>query len=294
MMKNAVKLIGTLALIVLVGGVVLVLLSPRPSTPLPLPKPNSYDDLVKAGQLVLSEPSDRDSLSIDELRSLVAGNADALRLARDGLRKQCRVPLDYSMNYLSNHLSDLSTFKRLVRSFLAEGRLAERENCYGGAAQAYLDAVRLGHECCRGGVIIDMLVGVAFRSLGCQAMEGVCAQLQATDCREAIRQMEELEATSQPGGEVLQQERIWSRRTFGWRGRIAALVMRGSLRQNEQKMIAKLQAQQKVEGLLLIGLAAHAYELEKGQRLKIVGDLVPVYLKRVPQDPLTGASMASR
>jgi hypothetical protein len=42
----------------------------------------------------------------------------------------------------------------------------------------------------------------------------------------------------------------------------------------------------------LIGLAARACELEKGQRPKIVGDLVPVYLTNVPQDPLTGASMA--
>ena len=291
-MKNVVKLIATLALIVLVGGIVLVLLSPRLPTPLPLPKPNGYDDLVKAGQLALSEPSDRDSLSTDELRSLVAGNADALGLARDGLRKQCRVPLDYSMNYLSNHLSDLSAFKRLVRGFLAEGRLAERENRYAGAAQAYVDGVRLGHECCRGGVIIDMLVGVACRSLGCQAMQGVLPQLQATDCREAIRQMEELAAKSQSWGEVVQQEQSWSRRTFGWRGRITALVMRGSLKQNEQKMIAKLQAQQKAEGLLLIGLAARAYELEKGQRPKIVGVLVPVYLKHVAQDPLTGASLA--
>ena len=101
-----------------------------------------------------------------------------------------------------------------------------------------------------------------------------------------------MEAKAESGAEVVQQERSWSRRTFGWRGRFSALVMRGSLRQSEQKMIAKLQAQQKAERFLLIGLAARAYESEKGQRPKIVGDLVPGYLKSVPQDPLTGASMA--
>ena len=41
-------------------------------------------------------------------------------------------------------------------------------------------------------------------------------------------------------------------------------------------------------------LAARAYELEEGERPKSIADLVPAYLKAVPQDPLTGTNMVLR
>jgi hypothetical protein len=56
--------------------------------------------------------------------------------------------------------------------------------------------------------------------------------------------------------------------------------------------VAKAKAQQTRTRLLLIQLAARAYELEKGQRPKSLADLVPVYLKTIPQNPLTGTNMA--
>ena len=42
---------------------------------------------------------------------------------------------------------------------------------------------------------------------------------------------------------------------------------------------------------LLIDLAARAYELEKGHRPASLADLVPDYLKAIPQDPVTGTNM---
>jgi hypothetical protein len=42
---------------------------------------------------------------------------------------------------------------------------------------------------------------------------------------------------------------------------------------------------------LLIDLAARAYELDKGHRPANLADLVPDYLKAVPQDPFTGTNM---
>jgi len=41
---------------------------------------------------------------------------------------------------------------------------------------------------------------------------------------------------------------------------------------------------------LLIDLAARAYELDKGQSPANVADLVPDYLKAIPQDPFTGTN----
>ena len=287
-MKRNLKLVaifGLVGLAILIG-----LFVPKPATP--LPKPNGYDDFLKAGSMLAPDPIGFNDLSTDELRALVARNADALRLTRAGVQRECRVPLDYSMSYASNHISDLDIFKRLVRAIVAEGKLAERENRPKDAAPAYLDAIRLGHECSRGGVIIDMLVGVGGQAFGCRAMRGLLGHLQAQECREAIHQLEGMESKSEPATDIVNHERSWGRRTFGWRGQLVRLMTWQSLKQIEQKAIAKLQAQQRASRQQLIDLAVRAYELEKGQSPKNVTDLVPVYLKSVPQDPLTGTIMA--
>jgi hypothetical protein len=46
------------------------------------------------------------------------------------------------------------------------------------------------------------------------------------------------------------------------------------------------------ESVSLIQLASRAYELEKGERPKGLADLVPAYLKTIPQDPLTRTNVA--
>ena len=42
----------------------------------------------------------------------------------------------------------------------------------------------------------------------------------------------------------------------------------------------------------MVDLAVRAYELERGQRPNEWRDLVPVYLKAVPQDPFTGTNLS--
>ena len=77
--------------------------------------------------------------------------AEALKLARTGLSRACRVPLDYSPTN-ETHFSNLATLKRLALALAAEGRLAELENRPADAAAAYLATIRLGQAVCRGGV----------------------------------------------------------------------------------------------------------------------------------------------
>ena len=70
----------------------------------PLPNPNGYDDLVKAGQMITAIPADYDQLNEQQLGELVATNAGALRLLRAGLSNQCRVPVQFSANYMAEAL----------------------------------------------------------------------------------------------------------------------------------------------------------------------------------------------
>ena len=159
-------------------------------------------------------------------------------------------------------MADLIGWKRVARAFIAEGKLAEQEGRYGDAAVSYLDTIRFGHECRRGGLMIDMLVGVACESLGCQGLQALAEQLKPAECREAARQLDQIESKAQSAPEIAAQEQDWSRQTFGWRARLATLVMGRNLQQVAQKTLGKLQAQQRTERLLKLELEKRGSELD--------------------------------
>ena len=90
----------------------------------------------------------------------------------------------------------------------------------------------------------------------------------------------------------MQQEAAWSRRTFpGLHYRFQAMMMANSLKKVFDKAGQKFAAQQLKTQQLIAQLAARAYELDKGKPPATLSDLVPDYLKAVPQDPLTGADV---
>jgi hypothetical protein len=278
------------AAVLLVAALILTLSQPAPSPP-PLPIPNGYDDLVQAGGMVTDNASDYGTMNEEELRAFMKKNAEALKLARTGLGRECRVPLDYSATNTA-HVANLAAIKRLAQAMTAEGRLAEMENRPADAAQAYVAVMRLGVAIGHGGLIIDSLVSIAIDTIGIARMEKVTPNLDAKQCREAAAALESFDARRESLEGVRAKERAWARRTWGFKGQLARLLTFKSLKQSEGKWVAKAKAQQARDRVLLVQLAARAYELEKGQRPKSLADLVPVYLKTIPQNPLTGTNMA--
>ena len=258
---------------------------------LPLPNPNGYNDLVRAGTMVSNEFGDYDELSLPGLRELVKKNTEAFQIARTGLQQGCRVPLDYSVDQ-SKHLDELAALKRLALAFVAEGRLAEKENHPADATRFYLNTIDLGNESVRGGVIIDQLVGTAIEAIGTKNLQRLVRQLDAKSCRETATALESLDSQRQTWNQVMQQERDWSRRTFpGIRYEFARLMMHNSLNKAYQNGEQKFENQQSKTRQLMVDFAARAYELDKGHPPASLADLVPDYLKAVPQDPLTGTNM---
>jgi hypothetical protein len=278
---------GLVLIVALLAG--LMFLSSKPPAPIPLPNPNGYDDFVKAGALVAVPNESLAKLDLETLRAQAASNAAGLRLAREGLPRECRVPVQYSQAFISAHLKDLTSAKRLAQAFQLEGKLAEREGRAADAARAYLDAIQLGVQFPRGGVLITKLVGVACESIGANGLQGVARQLSAADCREAIRRLESAEASAEPFAEMMKQEKAWSRGANGLTARIAGLIQLQALRAAETNALKKVQAVESTRRRLLVELAARAYELEKGQPPKTVAELVPAYLKAAPKDAVTGA-----
>jgi hypothetical protein len=265
----------------------------RPLPPLsPLPNPNGYDDLVKAGEMADKNTGNYTEMKLVELRGLVAKNSDALQAARAGLQEDCAVPLQFSQNWGSRHLPELADFKRLAQAFAVEGRVAEMENRPGDAVKSYLDAIRLGNKSARGGILIDQLVGTAIEAIGTAGLQKLVDQLDAKTCREAAATLETLDAQGQTWKEVMQQEDAWSRRTFTslsyriYRPLLSKMSVKA--RQAGERRFNKGQIMKR---RLLVDLAARAYELENGCCPASVADLVPDYLKAVPKDPVNGKTM---
>lgn len=260
----------------------------------PLPNPNGYENLVKAGEMIPADIGNFDKTSPADLQKLVAANAQALALARAGLSNECRVTTQFTKTYmdLDHHFVELSAMKNLAHALIAEGKLAELEIHPGDAAKFYLEAVHLGNASARGGLLIDQMVGTAGEAIGTRALAKIAGGLDAQSCRETAATLETLDAQRQTWPEVMQQEQAWSRRTFpGLRDRFAAMMTANSMKKMYEKAGQKFAEQQTKTRQLVVQFAARAYELDKGHRPASLTELVPDYLKAVPQDPFTGTNM---
>ena len=269
----------------------------EPLPPLaPLPNPNGYDDLVKAGKAIRWDVWAYGNANLERLPEFVLTNETTLALARSALSNQCAVPLQFTEAYRTNHIRDLIAFRSLAQALASEGKFAEMEHRFNDAAKSYLDTIHLGNEAVRGGVVMDEMIGIATRSLGLEQLQKIADRLDAKSCRETAATLELLEAQSPTWAEALQQNNAWSRRSFpGLRGQIVRLyyklVYYRAREQNYQRAVDIIKSTQKQEGQLLIDLATRAYELDKGHRPASLADLVPEYLKAIPQDPVTGTNL---
>jgi hypothetical protein len=265
----------------------------RPLKPLtPLPNPNGYDDLEKAGQMCTAKAGLYETMSQPDLSALVASNSEALGLARSGFTNECRVPVQFSEFYITNHFRDLIGFRNLAQTFAAEGQFAELENRTNDAVKSYLDAVHLGNESARGGFLVDAMIGVAIEGLGATGLQKLSGGLDAKSCRETASALESLDARRQSWANILQMEDAWRSRFHpGLRNYILALFRHNPLANNNQKAEQAFKERQQKTRQLMIDLAARAYELDKGKPPTSLADLVPDYLKAIPQDPFTGTNM---
>jgi hypothetical protein len=281
-----------LGLALLVVALMFSLKSPEPSSAA-FPNPNGYDTFIKAASMVTGDSSKSDDMNEQDLRALVKRNAESLALMRSGFSNDCRVRLDYTGTN-AEYIQQLGSIKGLARATAAEGKLAELENRPADAAKSYSDVIRLACESSRGGRIIESLVSIALESLGTSRLGKLVPALEPDKCRELALALETSDNLRDPPEALLLQEREWARRAYGLKGQISSILNWRTLKQSQQKLLAKLQAQQLQTRMLMVDLAARAYESDKGQRPKSVNDLVPGYLKSIPLDPVTGTNLMYR
>jgi hypothetical protein len=284
---------AALAVVALVAG---LLLAPRkpPQAP-PLPNPNGYDDFLAAAKLSAPTLGDYRTMEARDLRVLVLVNAEALRKLREGLNRECRVPAVDAGNAFPDRSSQLQQFRNLTRNLTfalaAEGRLAEMESRTNDAARSYLDLVRFGHEFARGGLVVDTSLGIASEGVGLPSLQGLVRNLPAGECRQLAQALEAIDVRAEPLTEVLLREEAVVRRVVSLPRRMLGVLRSRQATESREKLAKVFQSRQKQRRQLLVTLAARAYELEHGRPPKTAADLVPAYLKAIPQDPVTGTNI---
>jgi hypothetical protein len=176
--------------------------------------------------------------------------------------------------------------------FIAQGQIAEKDHHYGEAANHYLDAIRLGVHGLKDGVLIDRMVGNACERIGTQPLKTLVERLSVDDCREAIAALQELEKEREPMEKTLLNEKQFAQGQSSFSQQIAALITFRSQRKVVNKVIAGTDACILLERQTLLALAARAFELEHGKAPTRAEELVPDYLKSLPQDPETKTNLA--
>jgi hypothetical protein len=285
----AAVVVVTVALIAL-----LVVTTGRLTARPPLPNPNGYDDFVKASEGVPGNVSDFPTLNRDSLDALVSTNAEALRLLRLGLTRQCAMPLDAAVTNVGGMLNQLAGLKRLAQLLAAEGHLRELEDRPADAARSYTDAIHFGNEMSRGGVVITRLVGIACESIGCHALAQVVPKLSREQARVVLLELEKVEAGRVTWAEVRRNEwHFYHERRRGFHP-----VMQVVSWWQSRQAVERAQTKHKIviahERVLAAELALRCYQFEQGRVPARLDDLVTNYLSKVPQDPFRGRPLIYR
>ncbi len=289
--KTFIKMAGVVILVV--AGWLIWFRSPTPA-PISMPSPNGYDDFIEAGKLLTGELPNKLTATREELEAYVGKNQAALKLARVGLGHESRVRTQFTPTYMGQHTPELVSLRKLGETFLAEGRLAEWNQRTNAAVESYLEAITLGDDIIHGGVIIDHLVGTAIELRALVTLQALIPVLDVPPCRGAIKALESLEAKRASTNDTLRVEKEWSWKANGLVNYIRFWVADPKLdaiTEARESLVKQDSTRQRQAGILLIDLAARAFELEKGRRPQSAKELVPDYLKAVPKDPATGADL---
>ena len=175
---------------------------PDISVPTPtMPSPNAFDRYVQAGNSLVNEGAVRNAITRDDAirrqnrkpltpeqkTGLLEANKPALETLRSGFALPYQHPplrsFDVAFPYLEK-------FRSLARLLTLEAQMREANGDHAGAANSYLDAIRLGADIPRGGALIQELVGIACEAIGRRPLWALSEKLSADEAREAARRME--------------------------------------------------------------------------------------------------------
>ena len=280
----------SLAMLVPLGTVYVVLVSPVRVPEVTLPNPNGYDGLVRAGEALsrLSTPNPSQPTG-KGLAAPAQTREGLLEAARAALELECRIPLEYA---LSDVFSDQSqAFRELGQAFDGEGESARVAGKITLAVQCHLDTIRTGRASASGGLIIGTMVDHSLEDMGLAGLRRLRPALTPHQARELIADLKGLDANREPLRDIFYRDRVWEEIVFGWQAKLLRFFKRMTGKRDtieesiEERSRPHAQATLR---LLICDLAVRAYHFDHGSHPQGLRDLVPEYLWAVPEDPFSG------
>ncbi len=196
----------------------LVVIPPPPT----LPNPNAYDFYLRAAQNV-ARARDVDAagtparpgqppVALAQKQALLALNAQQLADLRAGMAFRYQQPAVRTLAQDSQFSRQQvhGKFRTLARLLVLEGQVREAKGDAAGAAQSYLDAVKLGEDIPRGGSTIARLVGLACQSVGRAPLWQMADRLDGPAARRAAHRLEAIAANHPPLADTLTEEKYYT------------------------------------------------------------------------------------
>jgi len=259
----------------------------------PVPKDNDYPALLAAAEKIVKPSGDLVDLSKAELQKWIDQNRQATEEATRILEKgNIAVPLSAERGWMAEHREAIKSFKNLAISYTLESRLLNL-NGHTNSHPA-LNIILLGQAICRGGVGADIANGLILETIGNGLLQANLVGLDAVECRKAAQFLEDQEERRETPLQILQNEKIWLDASYGLVSRVLGFTGAKDTEKNKLEFTTRYNRSRGLTTRLMVRLAAHAYELDNGKSAATVVDLVPSYLKKIPQDPETGKTVTLR
>jgi hypothetical protein len=282
---------AALALLGLVAIVPLTLfyrlLTPPPIPDLTGPRPNGFDELIRAGRLI-GESDDQGAfrlrqLTDSQLREWIAGSEAGLDLARQAIDAGIRFPGPNAIT-----LAEQRALLGIRDAIIARLLLASRTRDARVQIEANLDLLRLamiethstGVDRYQFGIFWPYEYGAVAEIWQCQTA------LSADECKQLLAQLSALDRRRAPWERRVSLEQAIAS-DVDWKNRVEVVMNEWSDADpypNENYLHSLNQARMR---MLVVSLAIRAFQLKMGRLPATLAELVPDNLANIPLDPYT-------
>ncbi|MCW3100052.1 MAG: hypothetical protein JWL77_5670 [Chthonomonadaceae bacterium] len=177
-----------------------------------MPSPNAFDFYAMAGRsLVNTKQIDAAimtkpivPMTLAQKEALVRQNAGALQSLHQGFAYEYRNPPARSFSALFPYFAN---YRRIARLLAVQSQVRGERGNWSGASESALDAIRLGEDVPRGGVVIAQLVGNACEAIGQKAMWKTVEHLNAAQSRAAAQRLQTIMDRHFPYADTMQEEK---------------------------------------------------------------------------------------
>jgi hypothetical protein len=280
-----------------------------------VPTSTPYDALIYAAASLagIDEIADIDELEISAVSALLQRNRAALESARRVLGPHCVVPVRYEESFWTDHVWHFSPLRNLARAFRVEARLATHNEDFLPTANIGLDILELANAVRRGGLVTDLLVGIAISGIAIEVLRKHRTKYDSPTRWQLIAQLQRLEAEREPFDTIAARDRDWEIAVGYYRKKSEVVSQelndpeecglpeeerREVLQLMQQVMDLPEQERQKMYldqdrhqialmRMLLIDVALREQSGSSGVFARHLSSLAPEMLAKVPVDPFT-------